>query len=171
MSRKRPLAAATESKGAQENRKFWNPSSRFDPWNTTRINYPKPPMLTSEEANAEGPREEWNLLQKGQTVPSRTHPRWEDDPDGHGGTLHVYGARSVRIEDEVLWAKWKSDVSSFPMFILNFIATKKHHGEASAIWKLESRRTGLPYNFWFLRASPAKSTCPKPHRCFVSPFS
>jgi hypothetical protein len=80
-------------------------------------------------------------------MPSRTHPRWEDDPDGHGGTLHVYGARSVRIEDEVLWAKWKSDVSSFPMFILNFIATKKHHGEASAIWKLESRRTGLPYDF------------------------
>jgi len=50
----------------------------------------------------------------------------------------VYGARSVRIEDEVLWAKWKSDVSSFPMFILNFIATNKHHGEASAVWKLES---------------------------------
>jgi len=138
MSRKRPLAAATESKGAQENRKFWNPSSRFDPWNTTRINYPKPPMLTSEEANAEGPREEWNLLEKGQTVPSRTHPRWEDDPDGHGGTLHVYGARSVRIEDEVLRAKWKS------CFFFSNVHTEFHRNKKASRRGIRYLETRIP---------------------------
>ena len=40
------------------------------------------------------------------------------------------------FQTQVLWAQWKSDVSSFPMYILKFIATNK--GDESDVMKLYS---------------------------------
>ena len=127
---------ATESRSARDNRLFWNPSSEFDPLVEPRVFYPKPPMLTMKEYNDEARRKGKFLIGHGNTALSTTSPRWEDDPDGHGGTLHVYAARSVLIPDNALWAKWKSDCSSFPMHILKFIATNK--GPASDLLRLIS---------------------------------
>ena len=93
-------------------------------------------MLTMKEYNDEARRKGKFLIGHGNTALSTTSPRWEDDPDGHGGTLHVYAARSVLIPDNALWAKWKSDCSSFPMHILKFIATNK--GPASDLLRLIS---------------------------------
>jgi hypothetical protein len=43
-----PLAARCESRGARNNRQYWNPYSQFDPYGP-HIAYPKPPVLSSEE--------------------------------------------------------------------------------------------------------------------------
>ena len=42
------LAARSESRGARDNRHYWNPDSQFDPY-CPHIAYPNPPELSSEE--------------------------------------------------------------------------------------------------------------------------